>query len=137
MIVGSPSFGRLCLPARAGTIWASQVLWCFSSHMPRSYPTPVDPRQPYPDGCSVLASESPKSWPSTFDIDGAVSSFGDCGLPYGLRDSLCTPQPLRSALTPPPHGCNTRYEWLVRPCSTGTSTQSETPSFSWRSGDVS
>src|SRR5687767_7680821 len=44
------------------------------------------------------------------NINGAVSSFWDCGLPYGLRDSLCTLQPLRSALTLPPHGCNTRYE---------------------------
>ena len=27
------------------------------------------------------------------------------------------------------HDCNTRYEWLVSPCSIGTCTQSETPSF--------
>jgi hypothetical protein len=69
-----------------------------------------------------------------FNIHEAVSSFGDCGLPYGLCDSLCTLQPFRSALTAPPHGCNTRYEWLVRPCSTGTFTQLETPSFAWRTG---
>src|SRR5258705_13434211 len=71
-----------------------------------------------------------------FNNDGAVSSFRNCGLPYGLRDSLCTLQPLRSALTPPPHGCNTRYDWLVRPYSTGTFTQLETPSFSWRSSEM-
>src|SRR5947209_12178453 len=32
-----------------------------------------------------------------FNIDEAVSSFRECGLPYGLRDSLCTLQPFRSA----------------------------------------
>ena len=61
----------------------------------------------------------------------------DRGLPYGLRDSLCTLQPLRSVLTAPPYGCNTRYEWLVRPFSTGTCTQSETPSFPWRTDEMS
>ena len=30
------------------------------------------------------------------------------------------------------HHCNTRYDWLVRPCSTGTFTLQETPSFAWR-----
>ena len=65
-------------------------------------------------------------------IDEAVSSFRKCGLSYGLHASLCTLQPFRSALTAPPYGCNTRYEWLVRPYSTGTFTQSETPSFAWR-----
>ena len=72
----------------------------------------------------------------SFNIDEAVSSFRECGLPCGLRDSLCTLQPFRSALTAPPHGCNTRYEWLVRPCSTGTFTQLETPSFAWRTGQM-
>ena len=30
-------------------------------------------------------------------INEAVSSFRACGLSYGLRDSLCTLQPFRSA----------------------------------------
>jgi hypothetical protein len=30
------------------------------------------------------------------------------------------------------YNCNTRYEWLVRPYSPGTSTLEETPSFAWR-----
>src|SRR5713226_5478176 len=47
-----------------GTIWASQVLWCLSSHMPRSCPTPADPRQPHPGGCSVLASGTLRPSPS-------------------------------------------------------------------------
>ena len=34
------------------------------------------------------------------------------------------------------HHCNTRYEWLVRPCSTGTFTLQETPSFAWRTNGV-
>ena len=45
---------------------------------------------------------------------------------------------LYSTVTPPTdlsgllHHCNTRYEWLVRPCSTGTFALQETPSFAWR-----
>jgi hypothetical protein len=63
----------------------------------------------------------------------AVSSFGECGLPCGLRDSLCTLQLFRSALHRGfLHSCHTRYEWLVRPCSAGTSTLQEAPSFAWR-----
>src|SRR5215475_10812040 len=30
---------------------------------------------------------------------GAVSSFRECGLPYGLRGALCTLHPCRSACT--------------------------------------
>ena len=64
---------------------------------------------------------------------GAVSSFGECGLPCGLRGSLCTLQLFRSALHQCfLHSCNTRYEWLVRPSSAGTSTLQEAPSFAWR-----
>src|SRR5215210_6672193 len=107
--------------------------WCLSSHMPRSCPTPADPRHPH-----LLRLLCAGFWHTNtiavcfIIIDEAVSSFRDCGLSYGLRDSLCTLQPFRSALTAPPHGCNTRYEWLVRPYSTGTFTLSETPSFAWR-----
>ena len=63
----------------------------------------------------------------------AVSSFGECGLPCGLRGALCTLQLFRSALHRGfLHSCNTRYEWLVRPSSAGTSTRQEAPSFAWR-----
>ena len=34
----------------------------------------------------------------TKPVNGAVSSLGDCGLPCGRRDSLCTLQLFRSAL---------------------------------------
>ena len=34
------------------------------------------------------------------------------------------------------HHCNTRYEWLVRPCSTGSFTLQETPSFAWRTNET-
>ena len=71
-----------------------------------------------------------------FNINEAVSSFRDCGPPYGLCDSLRTLQPFRSALTSPPDGCNTRYEWLASPYSTGTFTQPETPSFAWRTSEI-
>jgi hypothetical protein len=63
----------------------------------------------------------------------AVSSFGECGLPCGLRGSLCTLQLFRSALHRGfLHSCHTRYEWLVRPSSVGTCTPQEAPSFAWR-----
>src|SRR5215813_7810868 len=63
----------------------------------------------------------------------AVSSFGECGLPCGLRGSLCTLHLCRSALHLRfLHSCNTRYEWLVRPYSAGTFTPQEAPSFAWR-----
>ena len=101
--------------------------------MPRSFSTPADPRQPHLWRLLCFGFWNAHTIAACFfNIDEAVSSFRECGLPYGLRDSLCTLQPFRSALTPPPHGCNTRYEWLVRPYSTGTFTQLETPSFAWR-----
>jgi hypothetical protein len=34
------------------------------------------------------------------------------------------------------YNCNTRYEWLVRPCSPGTFTLEETPSFAWRTNGM-
>ena len=34
------------------------------------------------------------------------------------------------------HHCNTRYDWLVRPCSTGSFTLQETPSFAWRTNGL-
>ena len=105
--------------------------------MPRSYPTPADPRQPHLLRLFCLGFWNTKTIAVCFIIiDEAVSSFRDCGLSYGLRDSLCTLQPFRSALISPPHGCNTRYEWLVSPYSTGTFTQSETPSFAWRTSGL-
>src|SRR6266849_8097669 len=106
--------------------------------MPRSFPAPADPRQPHLLRLLCLGFWNTKTIAICINIiDEAVSSFRECGLSYGLCDSLCTLQPLRRLLTSPPHGCNTRYEWLVRPCSTGTFTQSETPSFAWRSDEIS
>ena len=40
--------------------------------------------------------------------NGAVSSFGECGLPCGLRGSLCTLQLCRSAVLCLLRSCNTR-----------------------------
>jgi len=70
-------------------------------------------------------------------LDEAISSFRDCGLSYGLCDALWTLQSFRSMITHLLDDCNTRYEWLVRPYSIGTCTQSETPSFAWRTEDCS
>jgi hypothetical protein len=63
--------------------------------------------------------------------NGAVASFRECGLPYGLRGALCTLHLCRSAFYLL-HRCNTRYGWLVRPYPVGTCTLQETPSFAWR-----
>jgi hypothetical protein len=46
---------------------------------------------------------------------------------------MVTPQADLSELL---HHFNTRYEWLVRSCSTGTFTLQETPSFSWRTNGL-
>src|SRR3990172_1658069 len=62
--------------------------------MPRSWWTPADPRRPG----LLLWSLCVGFWPVDamavcfMLYDEAVSSFRECGLPYGLRDSLCTPQ---------------------------------------------
>ena len=66
-----------------GTSWVFQVLWCFSSHMPRSLATPADPRQPH-----LLRLLCIDFW--IFDsiivcfvgLDEAISSFRDSGLSY-------------------------------------------------------
>jgi hypothetical protein len=63
----------------------------------------------------------------------ALSSFGECGLPGGLRGALCPLHLCRSALHQCVlHSCHTRYEWVVRPSSAGTSTRQEAPSCAWR-----
>ena len=67
--------------------------------------TPADPREPHQNGPSVWASGSLTPSPSALNrANGAVSSFGECGLPCGLRDSLCTLQWFRSVHVelPPP-----------------------------------
>src|SRR5262245_9465261 len=63
--------------------------------------------------------------------NGAVSSFREGGLPYGLRGTLCTLHLCRPAVYLL-HRCNTRYRWLVKPYLAGTCTLQETPSFAWR-----
>jgi len=113
-VLGSPTFGRLHLPARAGTNWVSQVLWCFSSHMPRSYPTPADPRQPHLCGCSVLASGTLRPSPSAlklltrlYQASGSAVFLTACVMPCVRFNRFVR------WLTHLLHDCNTRYEWLV------------------------
>ena len=72
----------------------------FSPHIPRSSWTPADPRGPHPIGPSVVASGTLTPSPSAFSSYGAVSSFGECGLPCGLYGSLCTLQLVRSVAQP-------------------------------------
>lgn len=65
-----------------------------------------------------------------------LNRLGECGLPCGPQDSLCT---LRTSCSVVVdfllHIRNTRYGWLVRPCPTGTFTLKEMPSFAWRTSD--
>ena len=105
--------------------------------------TPAEPREPRPFNFAVplcWLPSRPDPSPSALyflNINEDVSSFRECGLPYGLRDSLCTLQLLRSAhVFLPPHSCNTRYEWLAKPYSTGTFTPLETTSFPWRTSEI-
>ena len=63
-----------------------------------------------------------------------LNRFGECGLPCGPQDSLCTLRTVRSfalhCILLPVR--NTRYGWLARPCPPGTPTPEEMPSSAWR-----
>jgi hypothetical protein len=64
-----------------------------------------------------------------------VLDTGVRGHPYGLQDALST---LRLSCSPLPrlrHRRKTRYGWVASPYPTGTFTQQDTPSFSWRDND--
>ena len=63
----------------------------------------------------------------------AISTFRNCGIPYGLHVSLSTLHPFCSReFHPLRHRRKTRYGWLVRPYPTGTLTLQDAPSFAWR-----
>ena len=80
-------------------------------------------------GFFVLASGPLTPSPSALSsITGLYQDFRECGLPCGLRGSLCTLQLFRSVVDLL-HNCNTRYGWLVRPYPAGTLTLQETPSL--------
>jgi len=64
---------------------------------------------------------------------GSLRSLASLPQRRGFLFSTVTPPTDLSGLL---HHCNTRYEWLVRPYSTGTFTLQETPSFSWRTTKV-
>jgi len=104
----------------------------FSSRIPRSSWTPADPPGPHPYRSLRVGFWVVNTIAICFiRFNGAVSSFGDCG----LRDSLCTLQLLRSGFSSLLHSCNTRHEWLVRPYSAVTLARPEAPSFAWRTND--
>ncbi len=65
-------------------------------------------------GCIKLQEVRTSLWPMSFPVYASIVSFG-----------------LRLL-----YNCNTRYEWLVRPCSPGTFTLEEAPSFAWRTNGV-
>jgi|SRR5918911_1542122 hypothetical protein len=108
---------------------------CASFHAYHALLTPADPPEPHlwrflrvgfwtPDAiaiCSIFINE-------------AVSCFGECGLPYGLRDPCVRFNCYVRVIAFPPRSCNTWYEWLVRPFSAGTCTLRKAPGFAWRTG---
>jgi len=131
---GSRSVCPATLPSRSRNPTGLPSSCRFSPRIPRSK---VDPGRP--SGSSPWRFLCIGFWGvNTIAIcmtlfNEAVSSFGECGLPCGLRDSLCPLQLSCSALhLCLLHSCNTRYEWLVRPYSAGTCTRQEAPSFAWR-----
>ena len=93
--------------------------------------TPADPREANQNASSVEASGALKPSPS------ALLPLRGCIKLQGVRS------PLRSTWCPVYastasfgshllRSCNTRYEWLVKPCSAGTYTLQEAPSCAWR-----
>jgi len=105
--------------------------WCFSPHIPRSSWTPTDPPDPHHSGSIVLASGTLKPSPSAlfaltglYQASGSAVSLTVCVVPCVRFNCF-----VRFA---PPHSCNTRYEWLVKPYSAETLTLQEAPSFAWR-----
>jgi hypothetical protein len=151
---------------RFPSIRSQQVLpssWHFSTRIPRSIVDPGNPSEISPYRFLCLGFWFVNTIADCFILlIEAVSSFRECGLPYGLRVSLCTLQRFRSVglfetsilggldtpvssqcpfsiwvipkslVSLPPSLCNTWYEWLVRPYSVGTLTPQEAPSFAWR-----
>jgi hypothetical protein len=91
--------GHHSTSTRTGTIRVSQVPGTSLRAYHALRWTPADPRGPYHNGPSVLASAALKAWPSALARDEAVSSLRECGLPCGLRASLCTLQLTCSAFT--------------------------------------
>jgi hypothetical protein len=64
---------------------------------------------------------------------GSLKSLASLLQHRGFLSATVTPLTGLSGLL---HHCNTRYEWLVRPCSTGSFTLQETPSFAWRTNGL-
>src|SRR5687767_1330699 len=98
--------------------------------MPRSYSTPADPRRPHRCGRSVLASGTPTPSPSASLLLTRLYQALESAVSLAAYVIPCVRfNRFVRLLTHLLNGCNTRYEWLVRPCSIGTFTQSETSSF--------
>src|SRR5213594_1732945 len=131
---GSRSVCRATLPSPQSEPDGSPKFLTLLSTHPTLLVDPDSPSQTSPLRSVCMGFYRVKSIADCITLaHGAVSSFGECGLPCGLRGSLCTLQLFRSALHQCfLHSCNTRYEWLVRPSSAGTSTLQEAPSFAWR-----
>jgi hypothetical protein len=106
--------------------------WHFFARIPRSKVDPGRPSRTSPNRSVCVGFCCVKS------MAVCISSYRGCIKLKGVRS------PLRSACFPVyastdlfgfgllSSSCNTRYEWLVKPCSAGTFTLQEAPSFAWR-----
>jgi len=65
-------------------------------------------------------------------FSGSLRSLASLPQRRGFLSATVTPLTGLSGLL---HHCNTRYDWLVRPYSTGSFTLQETPSFAWRTNE--
>ena len=119
-----------------------KFLTLLSTHTTLFVDPGADPPEPHPLWSLCVGFWHVKTIAVCFILfHEAVSSFGECGLPCGLRGSLCTLQLLRSASSFLSSyrlllSCNTRYGRLVRPYPAGTPTPQEAPSFAWRTNDL-
>jgi len=95
-----PCVAPLTSSNRGGTDRASQVPNILSTRIPRSKVDPGGPSRTSPNRSVCVGFWHVNTMAIRFKRDnGAVSSFGKCGLPYGLRVSLCTLQLTCSAFT--------------------------------------
>ena len=104
-----------------GAISRLQEVW--SSLWPTSFPVYA----------SMMLFES---WCQRFVFDASAPLVEVAGIPASTPRFSLFDGNSSNRLSCLLHHCNTRYEWLVRPCSAGTFTLQETPSFAWRTNET-
>lgn len=118
---------------------------CLSAHIPRPVKTPTAPPESHPRPTPRQALRRTSRFlcvgfqyqETVADrfiiIDEAALDFGECGLPCGLRASLCTLHMFCSTIALSGrylrHMRNTRYGWRAKPYPMGTFTPQEASNF--------